>query len=171
MNELCWADTAKERLFKQSNARRLNSKINGIWPVFELIWDFIHVHLICKFQKHLIKTEWVILITKSFTPKWVIVMTKSIRGVSSNQGNVTLKLIIKSGQILNLSEIFISDHLICKFPEDLIKTERVMLIKKSNRGFFRNQGEVTLRLIRSGQLSNDHPCPPYLLVSGRSDQN
>ena len=86
-----------------------NSK--PIWPVFEMIWDFIHVHLFCKFQEEPIKTEWVML------------MTKSNRGFSSNQGNVTLKLMIWS---------------------DLIR--------------FRTHSKI-------------YPYPPYLQVSGRSDQN
>ena len=38
--------------------KECNSKINDpIWPIFELVCDFIHVHLICKFQEELIKTE------------------------------------------------------------------------------------------------------------------
>ena len=50
-----------------------------------------------------------------------------------------------------------------------------MMMTKSNRGFFSNQEDVTLRLmVRSGQVSNSskiHPCPPYLQVSGRSNES
>ena len=46
---------------------------------------------------------------------------------------------------------------------------------KSNRGVFSNQGDVTLsQIIRSGQFSNSSEIssmPPYLQVSGISDQN
>ena len=39
------------------NQGRGNSMINEqIWPVFELLRDFIHAHFIGKFQEHLIKT-------------------------------------------------------------------------------------------------------------------
>ena len=65
-----------------------DSKINDpIWPVFKLVLDLINVHLSCKLQEIPIKTE------------QVIVMTKSNRLCFSNQGNVTLKLMIQSGQI------------------------------------------------------------------------
>ena len=57
-------DKVKERLFQQP--REPNSKINDpIWPVFALFRDFIHVHLICKFQEHPIKPERVTLMTMS----------------------------------------------------------------------------------------------------------
>ena len=70
---------------------------------------------------------------------------------------------------------FIHVHLNCKFHEDPIKTECVILVPMSNRGVFGNLEGVTLRLIiRSGQFRIDlrfHPRQPYLQVSGRSDQN
>ena len=85
-------DKIKQRLIQQSRGR--NSKINDpIWLVFKLMRDFKHVHLSCKLQEVPIKTE------------QVVVMTRSIRGFCSNQGNVILKLMIHSGQSLNLSEI------------------------------------------------------------------
>ena len=31
--------------------------IDTILLVFELIWDFIHVYFICKFQNYLLKTD------------------------------------------------------------------------------------------------------------------
>ena len=50
---------------------------------------------------------------------------------------------------------FIHVQLICKFQEDLIKAEWLMLMTKSNRSFFSNQGDVTRRLmIWAGQFSN-----------------
>ena len=49
----------------------------------------------------------------------------------------------------------INVHLICKFQEELVKTEQVMMITKSNGGFFSNQRLVTLRLmIQSRQFSS-----------------
>ena len=58
-------DKVKQKLFQQS--RGCNSKINDpIWPALELIPDFIHVHLICKFQKNLLKTEGVMVMTNIF---------------------------------------------------------------------------------------------------------
>ena len=58
------------------------SKIDDqIWPVFELVQNFFCVHLISKFQED------------------------PIKGFFSNQADVTLRLIIKSGQFSNLSKI------------------------------------------------------------------
>ena len=101
-------DKVKQRLFQQP--RECNSKINDpIWPLFKLVWDFIYVHLSCKFQVVLIKTE------------GVMVTKKSIRSFFNNQGDIILRLMIPSGQILNLS--FTYAHIICKFNKHLIKTE------------------------------------------------
>ena len=54
----------------------------------------------------------------------------------SNQGDITLRLMIKSVQVSNSSEIVSRVHLICKFQEDPIQTEQVMLITKSKLCFF-----------------------------------
>ena len=115
-------DNIKQRLSQDSRGR--NSEINDlIWPVFEVVRDFIHVHLICKFQEHPVKTE---RDSKINYPIWLVfkrvrdfihvqfqevpikternvVMTRYIRGFFSNQGNVTLRLMIIFGQILSLS--------------------------------------------------------------------
>ena len=75
--------------------------------------------------------------------------------IFSNQGDVTLRIIIRSRQFLNSSEISSMSLLICKFHEDPIKTEQVMRMTKSNRGFFSNHGHVTLGIIiLSSQFSN-----------------
>ena len=81
----------------------MTKSIRGFWPVFKLVRDFIHVHLISKFQEDLIKTEWLKL------------MTKSNRGFFSNQGDVTLRLMIRSGQFLKLSEILSMSTLSASF--------------------------------------------------------
>ena len=84
--------TKSNRFFQQS--RGCNSKCNDrIWPVFKLVQEFIHVHLICKFQDEPNKTDWVML------------MTKSNRGFFSNQVDVTLRFMIRSGYFSNLFEI------------------------------------------------------------------
>ena len=73
--------------FQQSNGR--NFKINDrIWQLFELVQDFIHIHIITKFQEYPVKTE------------GVIVIITSNRGFFSNQGDVTLRLTIRSGQFI-----------------------------------------------------------------------
>ena len=84
-------DKLKQGSFQQY--RGCNSMVDDlIWPVYKLIWDFIHVYLIGKFQEKPIKTEQVTL------------MTMSNRKVFSNQGEVTLKLMIQSGQVSISSE-------------------------------------------------------------------
>ena len=68
-------------LTKFSSIKGNNTKINDpIWTVFKFIRDFIHIYLICV-QKDPIK---------------VILMTKSKRDFFSNQGNVTLGIMIRS---------------------------------------------------------------------------
>ena len=59
-------DKVKQKFFQQS--RGPNSKINHdpILPVFELVQDFIHIHLICKFQEHPIETEGAMVMTNIF---------------------------------------------------------------------------------------------------------
>ena len=81
-----------------------------------------------------------------------MLIKKSNTGFFHSQREVTL--MIKYGQFSNSFEI-LSIYLICKFQEDPFKTEWVMLMTKSNRGFFSNQGDGILRLkILSGQFSN-----------------
>ena len=95
-------DKVKQMLFQQSRGR--NSKINDrIWPVFKLVQYFIHVHIISKLQEHQIKTE------------GIIVMTKSNTGFYSYQGDATLRLIIRSGQFSNLSQISLMSTLSPRF--------------------------------------------------------
>ena len=101
----------KQRLFQQSRGR--NSKIKDqIWPVFEVVRDFNHVHIISKFQEHPIKTE------------GVIVMTKSNRGLFSNQGDVTLRLMIGSGQFSSFSEISSMSNLSASFRQIKLKPNK-----------------------------------------------
>ena len=131
-------DQFKQTLFQQSRGYNSN---DPIWPVFELAWDFVHVHLICKFQEHPIKAEWVTL------------MTKSNRSFFSSQGDITLKINYLIWPVFELVRNFIHVHLKWKFQEDLIKTEWLMLMTVKQK-FFSNQEDVTLRLmIRFGQFS------------------
>ena len=133
-------DKVKQMLFQQSRGR--NSKINDpIWPVFKHVRDFIHAHLSCKFQAVTIKTE------------QVIVMTKSHRGFFSNQGNVTLILMIQSGQILNLSEISSMSTLRASINQGAVTkiNDQIWPVFKFYRDF------------------THAPVPLYLQVSGSSD--
>ena len=110
----------------------------------EFYKDFIHVHLICKFQDDSIKSELVIL------------MIKSNIDFFNTQGNENQNQNDPTWPGFQLIPDFIHVHLICKkgkrkvqgvpqsqtaalprpqdckFQEDPIKTERVMLMKKSN---------------------------------------
>ena len=123
LTELCWWQSQTE-VFQQSSG--CNSKIYDlIWLFFKLVWDFIHVHLICKFQEDLIKTEWVSLMTKSEA-----FFSKS-RGHNSKINDLIWP-------VFKLVQDFIHVHRICKFQEAFIKTDWVTLMTKSNGGFFNN---------------------------------
>ena len=127
----------KYLLFQQS--RVYNSLTNNtIWPYFELFRDSIHVHLICKFQEDLIKTEWVSLMTKS--------NRDSNSDYFSNQGDVTLKLMIRSRQFLNSSMISSMSHLSASFSKIWSKLNKLCWWQ-SQTDYFSNQGDVTLKLM------------------------
>ena len=85
-------------------------------------------------------------------------MTKSIKGFFSNQGDVTLRLMIPSGQVSNSPKITYMST-ICKFQKHLIKTELVMLMTKPKGGFFqqsRGHNSKTNDLIWPGiELARD----------------
>ena len=135
-------DKIKQRLFQQSRGC-YNSKINDpIWLGFKLIWEFIHAYLICKFQEDPVKT-------KCWWQSQTVRLFQQPRGCNS-------KINDPIWPDFKLIRDFIHVHLICKFQEDLIKTEWVMLMTKSNRGLFSNQGDISLRLMiqRSCQFSN-----------------
>ena len=136
-------DKVNQTLFQQS--RGCNPRINDpIWTVFELIRNLLHVPLHCKFQEVPIKTEQVML------------MTKSNRGFFSSQGEVTKindlislfqqsrggtgKINVWIWPLFKLVQCFIHVHFICKFQAYPIKPERGTLMTKLNRGFFSNQG-------------------------------
>ena len=56
--------------------------------------------------------------------------------------------------------------IISKFQEHLIKSEGVIVMTKSSRGFFSSQMEVTSRLmIRSGQFFNSYEMSTLWAVS------
>ena len=62
--KLCWWQSQTEAFSAIKGDR--NSKINNsILPVFGLIRDYIHAHLICKFKEVPIKTERIMLMTRS----------------------------------------------------------------------------------------------------------
>ena len=75
-------------LFQQSKASNSKKVKSEMWPSsFELIRDFISVLLICKFHKNLIDTSWTLPGTSLNLP------------VFSIQGQITLRLIVRSCQI------------------------------------------------------------------------
>ena len=66
----------------------------------------------------------------------VMLMTRSTIGVLINQGGVILKNnLIRTD--FELIQDFSQDDIICTFQYDSIKTERVMLMTKTYRGFFK----------------------------------
>ena len=159
-NENCRFRKVKQRFLQQSKG--CNSKINDpIWLVFKFMWDFIHAHLIWKCQEKLIKTEWVML------------MSMSNRGFFSNQEDITLKLRIQSGQFFNLSEILSMSTLSASFRKIWSKLNKLLGWQSQTEAFFSNQGDVTKITCQFFILScpRIHPCPPYLQVSGTSNQN
>ena len=179
-----------ERVMVMTNSNRgfsaikeRNSKNNElIWPGFDLIRDYIHIHFICNYQEDLIRMELVMLKKKSnrgifsyqgnVTLKlmirsgeffyfvrgfihvalfWMSYANNNVkhRDLFSNQGDVILRLIIRSGQVLNSSEILSMSTFVqvCASASFRKIWEWVMLMTKSSRDFFSNQGDVTLRLM------------------------
>ena len=79
---------------------------------------------------------------KNIQTEWLMLMTKSNRGFFSSQGDVHLRLMIRSGKFSHRPEISMSTLSYCKFQEHPIKTEWV--------SFFQ---QATLKpMIRSGQF-------------------
>ena len=133
-------DKVKQRLFQHS--RVPYSKINDpIWPVF---WTCLRIHPCPPYLQISGRTD----------QNWMSYADDNAKQRLFQQSrDVTLWLMILSCQFLNILE-FIHIHLICRFQEELIKTECLMLTTKSNRCFFSNQGDITLRLmIPSGPFS------------------
>ena len=111
----CYGDDSQTRGFFSNQGNVCNSKINNpIWPDFELVWGFIHVQLIC-LRKIWSKTDWVML------------MTKSDKGFFSSHGDITLRLMIQSGQFFKLSEISSLSTLSTSVKNIWSKTDLVML--------------------------------------------
>ena len=80
-------DKVKTLLFQQLRVQ--NSKINNpIWPIFELIQDFIHLHL----NLH---------VSGRLNQKGVIPMKQSNTGFFSNKGDASHRQIIQAGQFLH----------------------------------------------------------------------
>ena len=113
---MSYANDKVRGFFQQSKG--CNFKINDtIWPVFQSLREYIHVHLIYKFQEDPIKTEWVKL------------MTKSNRGFFfffSNQGDLSLALMIRSGQFFNLFKISSMSTLSASFRKIQSKLRTVL---------------------------------------------
>ena len=88
-----------------------NSKVNSpLWPNFEHMWDFMPAQVICKFHKDPKKNE--------RTMSW----TMSSMAFFNNQGQITLKCLVWSGQNSNSSEIICLSRL----PASLTKIRSIM---------------------------------------------
>ena len=118
-------DNIKQRLFQQSRGR--NSKINNSIGQISNSSQILYMSTLSAFQEDPIKTERVLL------------MTKSNKAFFSNQGDITLNLMIRAGQF-SKSWDFTHVHYTCKFQDDPIKTEWVTLMTKSNRLFQQSRG-------------------------------
>ena len=146
-----------------SNQGGCNSEINYLfWPVFEFILNFIPVHFICKFQKDPIKTEQVML------------TTKSNRCFFSNRGLITLRSMIQSGCFfLNSSEISFMSTFQASFRKIRSKLNKLCWDKVKERLF--QQSRVchykTNDLASFWTHQRFHPYLSYLHVAGRSNQN
>ena len=88
---------------------------------------------------------------------------QSNRRFFSNQGCVTLRLMIRSGQFWYLSATSFPVQIIYKFQEQPIKTEGFKVMTKSKRGLFSNQGGHNSKI-------NDPNWPQSMFLS-RNIQN
>ena len=95
----------KHRCFKQSRGRKYLAN-------FRICPTFIHVLIISKFQEYPINTE------------EFIVMTKSNTDFFGNQGGVTLRLMIGSSQLPNLSIITSMSTLSASFRQSQSKLNK-----------------------------------------------
>ena len=88
-----------------------NSKVKSpLWPNFERLWDFMPPHVVCKFYKDPIKIK--------RTMPW----TMSSMAFFNNQGQISPKWLVWSGQNSNLSEILCLSWL----PASLTKIQSIM---------------------------------------------
>ena len=82
-----------------------------------------------------------------FSPKDINVLdcSQTILTTKSNRQWDVILIIRVVSNLFELVQYFIHVHLKCKFHEDPIKTECVILVQMSNRGVFSNLENVTLR--------------------------
>ena len=101
-------------------------------------------------------------------------MTKSIRGFFYQQ-SCNSKINDRFWTVFELVRDFIHFCINSKFQEYPIKTERVIMMTKSNRGFFQQlrgcNSKSNGRIWSVFDFPRFHPCPPYLQVSSRSNQS
>ena len=88
----------------------------------------------------------------------------------NNQGDISIRQMIRFGQVSNSSKIPSLSILSANFRKIQSKLKELCWWE-SNRGFFSNQGDVTLRLMRFLTHLRFQPCPAYLQISGKSYQN
>ena len=101
----------------------------SIWPEFELLQDFMHVLVICKFKTDPIHTELAIVRTRSDQ----VLHSKAITSEDKHDKK-------RSGRNLNSTKIM-AVLVICKFHKDPIKTKHKV---KFFFFFFCTEGQVTL---------------------------
>ena len=153
LKDLCYVKVKQRPFFSAISGR--NSKITElIWSGFEFIREFIHIPLICVSGRS--DQNWRSYANDKVKQR----LFSATRGLNSTTDSIRSDF--------ECIRDFIHVPIIYKFKEDPIKTEWVMLITNSNRGFFIiSQGGVTLRLmIRSGQfLKSSENLPIFTLTA------
>ena len=82
-----------------------------------------------------------------------MLMIKSNKGFFNNQGDVTQRQMIQSGQVTKSFD-FICVQLVCKFQGDPIKTEQVMLMTSHGEAFSAIRRSNSKIPSQSGQFFN-----------------
>ena len=141
LNELCWWQSSTGGF--SCNEGDVTPRLIIQTCQFSNLFKVPSVHLICKFQEDLIKTEQVIL------------MTKSIRGFLAIKVMLLLRLVIQSDQFSKSSKISYMSTLSASSRKILLKLNELCWWQSQSDAFFNNQGDVTLNfMILSGQFSN-----------------
>ena len=95
--------TGEDHKVKYGLFQQLKQPVVQCCPSYKLISHFMPVLVIYKFNKDLVKT------------KWAMLWTSSNSGFFSTRGQVTLRLIVGSGQISNTSKVLWLSYLFASF--------------------------------------------------------
>ena len=122
---LCWWQSQTEA-FSAIKGMYVTPKINDpIWQGFKLIREFIHVHLICKYKEDPFKLH-----------EQVVLMTQLSRDFFSViKGDVLLRLMIQSGQVLNSSKISSMSTLSASFRKSWSKQNELCWWQSQTEAF------------------------------------